>query len=202
MDTMPDFTFETNFGAPNGKLICGVDEVGRGCLAGGTTSAAVILDPKNIPDGLNDSKKLTRRCREQLFEAIIASSHVSFASISAREIDSTNIRLASLKAMTQAVHGLSVNPDHVLVDGNVIPPELRIPATYIIKGDSKSLSIAAASIIAKVIRDRTLERAHKYWPGYGFNKNAGYGTKQHLDTLVAIGPSPIHRLSFKPLRVS
>lgn len=199
---MPDYSYETTLQSQGFMTVCGTDEVGRGCLCGPVTASAVILDPENIPDGLDDSKKLSKKKREAIFETILRTSHVAVVSVSASEIDRTNIRVASLRAMTEAINALVIKPDHVLVDGNVIPPNLSIPATSIIKGDAKSLSIAAASIVAKVIRDRLMERADFQWPGYGFAKNAGYGSKVHLQGIQQLGPCPIHRMTFKPLKVS
>lgn len=199
---MPDYSYETLLQSQGFTTVCGTDEVGRGPIAGLCTAAAVILDPTNIPDGLDDSKKLSKKKREAIFDDILKSSHVAVASVCANEIDRTNIRIASLRAMSEAINALEIKPDHVLVDGNVIPPALQIPATAIIKGDAKSFSIAAASIVAKVIRDRLMERADLKWPGYGFAKNAGYGSQVHLEGIQRLGPCPIHRMTFKPLKVS
>lgn len=182
--------------------VAGTDEVGRGPLCGPVVSAAVILDPANIPEGLHDSKKLSKKRREELFEAILATSTVAVASISAREIDRTDIRRASLESMRRAVAALAVRPAHVLVDGNALPPGLGVPATAIVKGDARSVSISAASIVAKVIRDRAMAEACLQYPGYGLSKHAGYGTPEHLEAIASLGPTPIHRMSFKPLKVA
>lgn len=180
--------------------VAGTDEAGRGPLAGPVVAAAVILDPDNIPAGLNDSKKLSLRQREALFEAIMATAHVSIASSGPRLIDGINILRASLDAMRRAVAGLSVAPAHVLVDGRDVPKGLSCSGTAVIKGDSRSVSIAAASIIAKVTRDRMMDRAGLVYPAYGFAKHAGYGTKQHRDAIISDGPCPLHRMSFRPLK--
>lgn len=163
-------------------------------------AAAVILDPDNIPPGLNDSKKLTLARRELLFTAIMATAHVSIASSGPRSIDERNILRASLDAMRRAVAGLPVAAAHVLVDGRDVPPGLSCPAQAIVQGDGRSVSIAAASIVAKVTRDRMMARAGSVYPAYGFEKHAGYGTRQHLAGIEAEGPCPLHRMSFRPLK--
>lgn len=180
--------------------ICGVDEVGRGPLAGPVVAAAVILDPQHIPDGLNDSKKLSEKRRQELFKQLIPVCIYSVASVSATTIDAINIRQASLLAMKQAIASLEISPDHALIDGNATPLDLPCPATTLIKGDSRSLSIAAASIIAKVIRDAMMVRASQIFPGYGFEQHKGYGTKAHLSALQAQSPCSLHRKSFAPIR--
>ncbi|MGA8172411.1 MAG: ribonuclease HII [Methylocystis sp.] len=180
--------------------VAGVDEVGRGPLAGPVCAAAVILDPDNIPSGLNDSKAMTPKAREIAFDRIVdAALATSVAYVTAAEIDATDIRKASLKAMARAVGGLSVAPAYVLVDGRDLP-ELPCGGEAIVKGDAKSQSIAAASIVAKVTRDRLMRRLAEEFPGYGFETNAGYGSKQHLAALATLGPTPFHRMSFSPLR--
>ncbi len=180
--------------------VAGTDEAGRGPLAGPVVAAAVILDPANIPAGLNDSKKLSLKQRESLFTAIMATAHVSIASSGPKLIDEMNILRASLDAMRRAVAGLSVAPAHVLVDGRDVPKGLSCSGTAVIKGDSRSVSIAAASIVAKVTRDRMMDRAGLVYPAYGFAKHAGYGTKQHRDAIILDGPCPLHRMSFRPLK--
>ncbi|WP_336799350.1 ribonuclease HII [Kaistia sp. MMO-174] len=182
------------------KAIAGVDEVGRGPLAGPVVAAAVILDPIRIPDGLNDSKKLTAAVREALFEQIMASAHVSVVAASVLRIDTTNIRQATLWAMAQAVRGLPHAADHVLVDGNDVPPGLACRGEAFVKGDGRSVSIAAASIVAKVTRDRMMVRAAAHYPDYGFERHVGYGTAFHLDALASLGACPLHRTSFAPIR--
>ena len=184
---------------PNGnEVIMGVDEVGRGPWAGPVTACAVILDPDNIPVGLNDSKKLTAKRRFVLFEEIMNSSIVSYVHVDVDEIDEINILQATFRAMERSISKLPV-PDHILIDGNKLPPNLPSPATAIIKGDSKSASIAAASIIAKVTRDRLMADLSVEYPGYGWGKNSGYGTKMHQSGLLNNGVTPHHRRSFKPI---
>ncbi|WP_417317357.1 ribonuclease HII [Emcibacter sp.] len=191
----PDFSLEQNIEG----IVCGVDEVGRGPLAGPVVAAAVILDPDNIPDGLNDSKKLSAKKREQLYEKILVSACFSFGEASVEEIDELNILRASLLAMQRAVAGLPRKPDHALVDGNQIP-DLICPASCVIKGDGRSFSIAAASIIAKVKRDFFMKNLAEIHPEYGWERNAGYGTRQHMEALKLVGASPFHRKSFAPIR--
>ena len=195
----PDYAFETALHAEGKRLIAGIDEVGRGALAGPVTVAAVILDPDNLPSGLNDSKKLSPKQREELFALITQHARaISIAYGPAREIDSINIRQSTLAAMTRAARALVPRPDHLLIDGRDIPPDLKIPATALIKGDSKSLSVAAASIIAKVTRDRLLAELDPQ-NLYGFSRHVGYGTAQHLAALKKYGAGPYHRFSFAPV---
>jgi ribonuclease HII len=191
-----DFAHELALGV---RLIAGVDEVGRGPLAGPVTAAAVVLNPDNIPSGLADSKTLTAARRSALFNAIMASAEVGVAHASVQEIDDLNILRASHLAMTRAIAALPRAPNHVLIDGNLIPRGLEIPATAIVKGDAKSLSIAAASIIAKVTRDRLMVDLAQHFPAYGWAQNAGYPTKAHLLALQNLGVTPWHRRSFKPV---
>lgn len=179
--------------------IAGLDEVGRGPLAGPVVSAAVVLDLERVPQGLADSKALTVQKREALFAEILATSYVGIASISHAEIDSINIRQASLLAMCRALAALPCRPDMALVDGND-PPDLPCSVEAIVKGDSRIASIAAASIVAKVVRDRLMARLGTAYPAYGFASNAGYSTRTHLTMLAKEGPCPFHRLSFAPLR--
>jgi ribonuclease HII len=181
------------------SCIAGLDEVGRGPLAGPVVSAAVVLDLDAVPQGLADSKVLTAQKREALFAEILATSHVGIASISHAEIDTINIRQASLLAMCRALAALPCKPDMALVDGND-PPNLPCSVEAIVKGDSSIASIAAASIVAKVVRDRLMARLGTVYPAYGFATNAGYSTKTHLSVLTSEGPCPFHRLSFAPLR--
>lgn len=194
----PDFTFEQDLIARGALRIAGVDEVGRGPLAGPVTAAAVILDPANIPDGLNDSKTLSKKKREALEPLIFASAQVSIAHASVEEIDEINILRASHLAMERALAGLR-DVDHALIDGNMIPRGLVIPATTIIKGDARSVSIAAASIVAKLCRDRIMVELGQQYPGYGWDTNAGYGSKSHISALQNLGVTPHHRRSFKPV---
>jgi ribonuclease HII len=179
--------------------IAGLDEVGRGPLAGPVVSAAVVLDPENVPHGLADSKALTAARREALFTEILATSRVGIASVSHQEIDTINIRQASLLAMCRALAALPCKPDIAFVDGND-PPNLPCAAQAVIKGDSSIASIAAASIVAKVVRDRMMARLGQAYPAYGFASNAGYSTKAHLSAVANEGPCPYHRMSFSPLR--
>jgi ribonuclease HII len=179
--------------------IAGLDEVGRGPLAGPVVSAAVVLDLDNVPRGLADSKALTAARREALFAEILATSRVGIASVSHQEIDAINIRQASLLAMCRALAALPCKPDMALVDGND-PPGLPCATEAVIKGDSHIASIAAASIVAKVVRDRMMARLGQAYPAYGFASNAGYSTKAHLSAVANEGPCPFHRLSFSPLR--
>lgn len=178
------------------KNICGVDEAGRGPLAGPVCAAAVILPKGEIIDGVNDSKKLTEKKREALFDVIkerAISYSVAFATV--EEIEELNILNATMLAMKRAVEGLHVHADYAMIDGNKIPP-LDIPAECVIKGDANSISIAAASILAKVTRDRLCAEYDKEYPEYGFAKHKGYGTKLHRDMIIEYGPTKIHRLSF------
>lgn len=191
-----DYTYERATGAAR---VAGVDEVGRGPLAGPVTAAAVILNPDDLPLGLADSKSLTATRREALFDAIMARAQVCVAEATVQEIDEVNILRASHLAMMRAIAGLTLPPDHVLIDGNLLPRGLTLPATAIVKGDAKSLSIAAASIIAKVTRDRLMVDLAQQFPQYGWDKNAGYPTKSHLDALQKFGATPWHRRSFKPV---
>ena len=197
--TQPDFLLETDLIQSGLPVIAGVDEVGRGPLAGPVTAAAVILDPLNIPEGMNDSKKLSAKKREGLFDQILATAQVSIVHVSVEEIDEINILQASLVGMVRAVDGLGQCPDHVLIDGNKIPKGLTTPATAVVKGDAKSLSIAAASIVAKITRDRLMHELANQFPGYGWEKNAGYPTKIHQEALVKLGVTPHHRRSFGPV---
>ena len=176
--------------------ICGVDEAGRGPLAGPVCAAAVILPPDTVIEGVNDSKKLSEKKREQLFDVIketAVSYSIAFATV--EEIESINILNATMLAMKRAVEGLSVPADYVMVDGNRLP-ELSVGCECIVKGDAKSMSIACASILAKVTRDRLLCEYAKEYPQYGFDKHKGYGTKLHREALLEYGPCPYHRPSF------
>jgi ribonuclease HII len=181
--------------------VAGVDEAGRGPLAGPVAAAAVILDPRNLPRGLNDSKLLNREAREILFEDIMTRAlAVGVAFASAAEIDSVNIRQATFEAMRRALFALSIPPRYVLIDGNDPPPRLSCPGEAVVKGDGAIASIAAASIIAKVTRDRLMARLCARFPVYGFSQHAGYGTPAHLAAIAQHGPSPYHRLSFSPFK--
>ncbi|WP_372610522.1 ribonuclease HII [Aquicoccus sp.] len=197
--TAPDFTFEQSAMARGFARIAGVDEVGRGPLAGPVVAAAVVLDPARIPPGLNDSKKLTGKRRAVLSTAILASAEVSIGQASVAEIDELNILRASHLAMIRAIDGLSAPPDHCLIDGNLIPRDLARSAEPVIKGDARSLSIAAASIVAKIRRDHVMRDLAQHFPGYGWETNAGYPSKSHRLALQNIGITPHHRRSFKPV---
>ena len=194
----PDFSFERALITDGVSGIAGVDEVGRGPLAGPVVAAAVILDPANIPDGLNDSKKLSAKKRDVLFDIIQDSARFCIAEASVQEIDALNIYHASHLAMCRAVAGLAA-VGHVLVDGNKIPKELIYPATAIVKGDGKSCSIAAASILAKVTRDRQMAVLAQQFPAYNWGKNVGYPTREHISALEQHGVTPHHRRTYKPV---
>lgn len=182
-------------------LICGVDEAGRGPLAGPVVAAAVILDPSQPIEGLNDSKKLSEKKRLVLSEAIKAQALAwSIAQASVEEIDEINILHASMLAMNRAIAGLHIKPERALIDGNRIPPQPLVPCQAIVGGDALHECISAASILAKVERDRQMIEWHEVYPEYGFNKHKAYGTKAHLEALRAHGPCPLHRRSFKPVQ--
>ena len=195
----PDFSFETAALARGFCCVAGVDEVGRGPLAGPVTAAAVRLDPANIPEGLNDSKKLSAPRRDRLYTMILAQAEVSVAHASVAEIDALNILRASHLAMERALAGLPAPADFALIDGNMIPRGLVCPAEAIVKGDARSLSISAASIVAKVVRDRIMVDLAQQHPGYGWDRNAGYPTKEHLGALLNLGVTAHHRRSFRPV---
>lgn len=197
--TFPDMSFEEAARARGFGLIAGVDEVGRGPLAGPVTAAAVILDPARVPEGLADSKQLTEKRRNALYDEIFAVATASIAHASVEEIDRINILRASHLAMERAVAGLALAPDHLLIDGNMIPRGLAVSAEAIVKGDARSLSIAAASIVAKVCRDRLMVDLAQQHPGYGWEKNAGYPSPAHKEALQNLGVTPHHRRSFKPV---
>ena len=194
----PDDAIEREFGFP-GARIAGVDEVGRGPIAGPVVAAAVVLDPRRVPVGLNDSKKLSEKARERLFDEICAHHSVAIALGSVARIDATDIRAATLDAMRRAVKGLMETPDHALVDGIDVPPGLPCPGTAVKGGDGRSVSIAAASIVAKVLRDRLMGLAAEVHPGYGFDRHKGYGVEAHMAALGRLGASPLHRRSFAPV---
>ena len=196
---MPDFSFETEAADQGYTAIAGVDEVGRGPLCGPVTAAAVILDPDHTPDGLRDSKKLTDRKRRLLFTQIMDTAMVGVAHASVAEIDEINILQASHLAMLRAIENLPKPADFALIDGNRAPKNLIIPSTCVVKGDDRSLSIAAASIVAKITRDDLMLELDAQYPGYGWAKNAGYPTKEHLVALKSLGITPHHRRSFKPV---
>lgn len=179
--------------------IAGLDEVGRGPWAGPVTACAVVLDPARIPEGLNDSKKLTAARRETLFAQIMDVAEVGLAHVTVEEIDRINILQASMEAMRRALAALPARPDYALVDGNRLPDAMPCPAEPVVKGDARCASIAAASIVAKVTRDRLMVTLAQQYPGYGWETNAGYGTKAHSAGLETLGLTPHHRRSFKPI---
>lgn len=197
--TTPSFERERAAMARGLALVCGVDEAGRGPLAGPVVCAAVVLDPTAIPEGINDSKKLTAARREALFAEIAATAHVSVVAAPPVLIDRINIRAATLWAMREAVAGLAVRPDLALIDGRDIPENLPCPGEFLIGGDGISLSVAAASIVAKVTRDSMCPVMERDAPGYGFAGHKGYGTGAHLACLADLGPCRHHRQSFGPV---
>lgn len=197
--TGPDDSFETMALRRGFSRIAGVDEVGRGPLCGPVTAAAVVLDLSRIPQGLNDSKKLSAKRRADLMAEIIRHADVCVAHASVAEIDALNILQASHLAMCRAIAGLKTPPDHVLIDGNRLPKALSLSAECIVKGDARSVSIAAASILAKQARDALMVDLAQQYPGYGWERNAGYPTKEHLQALQDLGVTPVHRRSFKPV---
>ncbi|WP_036255580.1 ribonuclease HII [Methylocapsa acidiphila] len=179
----------------------GVDEAGRGPLAGPVAAAAVILDPRDLPAGIQDSKLLKSDARERLYEEIMRRAlAVAVGLASAEEIDAINIRQATFVAMRRAISALSIEPRSLLIDGNDPPPNLPCPVETIVKGDATVLSIAAASIIAKVTRDRLMRSLCASYPAYGFSRHFGYATAAHLAAIAEHGPCPFHRMSFRPLR--
>ncbi len=195
----PDFSFETRAGG----TVAGIDEAGRGPLAGPVVAVALVLDVAHIPAGLNDSKKLSREKRETLFDYLSCHARFGIGAASVAEIDRINILQATLLAMARAnqqlVSRLGHNPDIALIDGNRAPA-LTCPAETLIGGDGRSFSIAAASVIAKVTRDRAMRALSHVYPGYGWERNAGYGSAEHKLAITLYGPTPHHRMSFKPLR--
>jgi ribonuclease HII len=195
----PSFAFEDRLRAAPNTRIAGVDEAGRGPLAGPVVAAAVVLDPTCIPPGLNDSKALTARKRDALLDLILNQAEVGIGEASVDEIDRINILRASHLAMCRAIAALPQPPDHVLIDGNMCPCDLVLPSTPIVKGDSLSLSIAAASIVAKTRRDAIMWDLAQQYPGYGWETNQGYPTKCHKDALRNLGVTPHHRRSFRPV---
>ena len=193
---MPDYSIENALHNEGYKLVCGVDEAGRGPLCGPVFAAACILPDGLMIEGLNDSKKLTEKKREKLYD-IIKEEAIAYciASASVEEIDELNILEADLLAMRRAIDGLGVKADFALIDGN-IARDFQIPAKAIVKGDATSMSIAAASVLAKVARDRICIDLDREYPEYGIAKHKGYGTKDHMEALRKYGPSPIHRKKF------
>lgn len=195
---MPDFTLEEEVGG----IVAGIDEAGRGPLAGPVIAAAVIIDRARLAPRLlaqiDDSKRLSRARREVVFEALADVAHIGIGQADVDEIDRINILQASLLAMRRAVDQLGVKPETALIDGNQAP-ELSCRSRCVVGGDRLSVSIAAASIVAKVTRDRLITELARLYPGYGWERNAGYGTKEHLDALQILGITPEHRRSFRPV---
>lgn len=194
---MPDFEYEKNAQKNGYKFICGVDEAGRGPLAGPVCAAAVILPTDCEIEGLNDSKKLSEKKRELLFDIIKEKAiayNIAYGTL--EEIEKYNILEATYIAMNRAINGLSQKPDFALIDGNRVPKEIAIPCETVVKGDMKSCSIAAASILAKVTRDRLMIEYGEKYPQYNFKKHKGYGTKEHYEVIKQYGVCEIHRLSF------
>ena len=194
---MPDYEFEKAAVNSGFSCICGVDEAGRGPLAGPVCAAAVILPKGAVIKGLDDSKKLTEKKRERLYD-IIKQTAVAYSVAygTLEEIETVNILEATYLAMNRAIEGLTVKPDFALIDGNRVPRGIKIPCETIVKGDSKSMSVAAASVLAKVTRDRLMLEYDKKYPEYNFKKHKGYGTKEHTELIKQYGPCEIHRLSF------
>ncbi len=196
-----DLEAERGMGWPE-RVVAGLDEVGRGPWAGPVVAAAVVLAPGAVPEGLADSKRLSAARREGLARAILGAARVGIGAASCREIDRLNILRASDLAMRRALAALrrqGVTPAAALIDGHRVPPGLDCPAEAIVKGDGSVASIAAASIVAKVTRDRLMARLARRWPGYGWERNAGYGTAEHRRALETLGPTPHHRVSFRPV---
>ncbi|QKV18933.1 ribonuclease HII [Oricola thermophila] len=200
----PDFRFEEHYWKQGLRHVAGVDEAGRGPLAGPVVAAAVILSPDRVPSGLNDSKKLTARKRERLHGEIMdAALAVSVASLSAESIDAGNILRASLEAMRRAIAALAIRAECALVDGRDVPPGLTLaaPPRAIIRGDGRSLSIAAASVVAKVTRDRMMAGLGPHHPQYGLERHMGYGSKAHREAIgIHGGIRRVHRFTFAPLK--
>ena len=194
---MPDYSYEKAAREKGYTLICGVDEAGRGPLSGPVCAAAVILPENCEIAGLNDSKKLSEKARERLFPQIVEKAvayHVAYASV--EEIEEHNILEATYIAMNRAIEGLSTAADFALIDGNRIPRDIKIPCETVVKGDAKSMSIAAASVLAKVSRDRLMLEIDREYPEYNFKKHKGYGTAEHVAAIKEYGPCPVHRMSF------
>lgn len=195
---VPDHTHRNAARSRGFARICGVDEAGRGPLAGPVVCAAVILDASSIPSGLNDSKALSPSRRERMLNILLTSAEISISIVEPPEIDAMNILWASMAGMSRAVRAL--NADFALIDGNRLPPDLHCPGEAIVKGDAKSLCIAAASIVAKVTRDRLMVEADQRYPGYGLAQHKGYPTRAHMESIKTLGPTPIHRWSFAPVK--
>lgn len=197
---IPDFSHERLAMSQGACRVVGVDEVGRGPLCGPVTAAAVWLNPEYLPQGLKDSKRLSAKARLALCEQIRTHADIGIGHCSPAEIDDINILQATFLAMQRAIAALALPPAHLLIDGNRLPQGLTCPAEAIVKGDGRSMSIAAASIIAKTARDAIMADLAKRHPGYGWERNAGYPTKCHLNAIAQLGPTAEHRRSFKPIR--
>ena len=195
-----DFALEAALMENGYRCVAGVDEAGRGPLAGPVVAAAVVLDANAIPPGLADSKTLSAAARARLYDAICASADLAVAFASAMTVDQINIRMASLNAMRRAVLGLAVAADAALIDGRDVPAGLPLPADAVIGGDARSLSVAAASIIAKVTRDRLMARCEPVFAGYGLAAHKGYPTAAHREALTRLGPTRLHRKTFAPVK--
>lgn len=194
---MPDLSHENAARLKGFKAVCGVDEAGRGPLAGPVCAAAVILPENCDIEGLNDSKKLSEKKREALFD-VIKEKAVSYciAYGTLEEIEEFNILEATFIAMNRAIDGLNIPADFAVIDGNRVPKNIKIPCETVVKGDSVSSSVAAASVLAKVTRDRLMLEIDEKYPQYNFKKHKGYGTKEHTDLILEYGPCPVHRMSF------
>lgn len=192
----PDLAHEA---AAPARPVAGVDEAGRGPWAGPVVAAAAILDPARIPEGIDDSKRLSAARREALAAALRAVAEIGVGVATVEEIDRLNILRAADLAMARALAALPRPPGFALIDGNRVPPGLPCPALALVKGDARALSVAAASIVAKTERDRMLRALAADWPGYGWERNMGYGTAEHAEALARLGPTPHHRRSFRPV---
>jgi len=191
----PDYSHEETAARP----VCGIDEAGCGPWAGPVVAAAVVLDPGCIPEGLDDSKRLTAARRESLFAALAGCARIGVGVASVEEIDRINILQARFLAMRRALAGLGATPAIALIDGHLAPPDLGCPARAIVGGDALALSIAAASVVAKVTRDRMMVALAQQFPGYGWETNMGYGVAAHAEGLARLGVTPHHRRSFRPV---
>jgi ribonuclease HII len=186
--------------AGHGATVAGVDEAGRGPLAGPVVAAAVVLEPGGRWEGMDDSKRLSAELREALYARVLAEARAfAWAVMGPRAIDRLNIRRASLEAMRRAVVRLRVVPSLLLVDGDACVPGISLPQRTVVDGDARLLSIAAASVLAKVVRDHIMERLDRVWPGYGFARHKGYATPEHLEAIGRLGPCALHRYSFAPV---
>ena len=195
-----DYQVEMHLAQAGAVRIVGVDEVGRGPLAGPVTAAAVWLAPGHLPAGLQDSKRLSAGARQRLLAELSAHADIGIGHASPAEIDTLNILQATFLAMHRAIAALDVPPDHILVDGNRLPADLPCRAQAVVKGDARIMSIAAASIVAKVTRDRIMADLARSYPGYGWEENAGYPTRRHKNAIADLGLTPEHRRSFAPIR--